>query len=94
MAERIKNGLLAGLGIASLCRKKLHRIYKDLIKEGETAKDESEFLKSHWNKLDAASEKVEDLAIRIIEKANLATQSQIDKLNKKVDKILKEVKSR
>ncbi|MBE0433754.1 hypothetical protein IBX73_09875 [candidate division WOR-3 bacterium] len=94
MTGRIKNGLLAGLGIVSLGRKKFLKIYRELIKEGETAKDESELLKSHWNKLDDASEKVEGLAIRIIEKANLATKSQIDRLNKKVDKLLKEAKSR
>lgn len=94
MAGRIKNGLLAGLGIVSLSRKRFLKMYRELIKEGEAAKDESELLKSHWTMLDDASEKVEGLAIKIIEKANLATKSQIDKLNKKVDKLLKEAKSR
>lgn len=93
MAERIKNGLLVGLGIASLGKKKFLKVYKSLIKEGEAAKSKSEFLKRHWKKLDAASEKVEDLTVRIIEKANFATKTQLDELNKKIDKLLKEVKS-
>ena len=94
MIGRIRNGLLVGLGIASLSKKKFLKVYKSLIKEGEAAKSKSEFLKRHWKKLDAASEKVEDLAVRIIEKANLATKSQIDELNKKIERLLKEAKSR
>lgn len=94
MRERIRDGLLAGLGIVSLRKKEFQKVYQNLIKEGKEARDKSEFLKRHWNRLDTFSEEFEGLVAKIIEKANLVTRTQIDKLNEKIDGLIKETKSR
>jgi len=94
MTNIIKNALLAGLGIASLGRKKFLKVYESLIVEGERAKGEGPLFKSHLPKIELISEKLEDIVAQIMQKANLATRSQIEELNKKIDKLLKEARTR
>uniref|UniRef100_A0A7C4XES0 Phasin family protein n=1 Tax=candidate division WOR-3 bacterium TaxID=2052148 RepID=A0A7C4XES0_UNCW3 len=94
MKGRIRNGILAGLGMVSLSRKKFLKVYQDLIKEGEKARDESEFLKQKWQRLDSWAKEFENLTLKLIERANLATRGQLEKLNEKVDRVIKELKSR
>ncbi len=93
MKEKLRNGLLAGLGVISLGRKRFSRIYRDLIKEGESFKEESEFLKKNLQRFDAFTEGLEKLGRRFAERVNLATKDHLDKISEKIDRILKERKS-
>lgn len=93
MKEKIRNGLLAGLGIISLGKKKFIKVYRDLIKEGESFKEDNEFLKKNWQRFDTLAEKFEEFGTRFAERMNLATKSHLDKISEKIDRFLKETKT-
>jgi len=94
MTGRINNALLAFLGIASFARKKILKLYETFIKEGAEVKEGSEFLKKRWSRIESVSLMMEDLITKAMEKTNIATRNQLDELNKKVDRLLKEAKTR
>ncbi|OPX17705.1 hypothetical protein BXT86_05075 [candidate division WOR-3 bacterium 4484_100] len=91
--RKFTNALLAGLGLAARVRKRFLYIFDELVKEGESVRTQSEFLKHHWTKVNKAQDRFDELCTRIAERANLVTRSQFEQLNKKIDKLLKQKRS-
>lgn len=90
MQTIIKNSLLIGLGIAAIGKKKLTRIYETLKDEGEKFKDEIPLLKKRWQRIEMISNRIDELGQKIIKKLNIATQTELSELSRKVEKILKQ----
>lgn len=94
MKDTLRNGILAGIGFFSIGKKRFLKLYKDLIKEGEITKEESEFLKKNWSKFETLTDRIEKFTGKLIEITNLATRTQIERINERIDKLIKELKSR
>jgi len=95
----IERSLLMGLGVLSLTRKKAEAIVDELVKEGETRRDESRAL---VDKLTAQGEE-ERTALRqlvrgevekVIGPLNLATTADIDALRQQLDEMARTIKSK
>lgn len=94
MADLFEKTLYLGLGIFSMTKERAEEIIDDLVEKGKVSKDESakavrdlmdraEKEKSHFDK--KLNQTVEDT----VKHLHLATQKDIDEINKKLDKLLK-----
>jgi len=109
LKNTINNVWLAGLGVASLAQKETVKAYDSLIKEGKTlekkskktAKNVSGQAERKLNKIRTVANKqfnkVENLfetsIENVLKKFEIPTTKDINSLSKKVDSLVKEIKS-
>ncbi len=97
MLEFFEKAYLAGLGAFSVTKDKAKEIVDELVEKGKiTAEEAPKFLKDVLSK---AEEGKKELELRIqkgtedaLRKLNVASKSEIEALDKKLDLILKELK--
>ncbi len=105
----INNVWLAGLGVASLAQKETYKVYDSLIKEGKTletkskktVKDVSSKAEKRFDNIrkmaDKQFNKVENLfetrIESVLKRLDIPTVKDINGLSKKVDSLVKEIKS-
>ncbi|NOY88357.1 MAG: hypothetical protein GXO93_03060 [FCB group bacterium] len=101
----LKNTILASIGVIQVTKKKAEDIIDDLIKKGELDKsdrkkavmellDKAEKSTSQWKeKISRGATKTQQEFKKVIQGLNLAKQSDLKKLEAKVDKLTKTLKS-
>jgi len=101
----LKNTILASIGVIQVTKKKAEEIIDDLIKKGELNKsdrkkavmellDKAEKSTSQWKeKITQGATKTQQEFKKVIQGLNLAKQSDLKKLETKVDKLTKTLKS-
>jgi len=91
---------LASIGLVTQFQSDFDSKYDELAKDGEAARDRYEatltdIRKKITDRVNTASDEVgsrlEPVVARIIEMTPVATESDIDKLNKKLDKVLAQI---
>ena len=94
MTNFIEKGIYLGLGILSMTKDRAEEIIDDLVEKGKMSKDES--AKAVRDLMDRAEKEKETLEKKIsntvdesVKRMHLATQKDIEELNKKLDKIIK-----
>jgi len=94
MNNLIQKTILAGLGALSLTKEKAEKITKDLIKQGELAKnEEAKFIKDLMEKAKKSQtemeNKINEATNKVLKKINIPTRKEFESLKAKVDKLLK-----
>ncbi|MDH3339407.1 MAG: phasin family protein [Gammaproteobacteria bacterium] len=91
---------LASLGLVTQLQKDLDSKYEELAKDGKKARDRYEATLTDLRKKiaarvasvrDRAGSRIEPVVDRIIEMTPVATEKDINRLNKKLDKVLAQV---
>ncbi|MEW6002089.1 MAG: phasin family protein [Nitrospirota bacterium] len=88
-----RNVLLAGFGV----QEKIKEFIDELVKKGELSESQGAKLVKEWaEKADKSSEQfrksLSDLVASTLDKMNLPTKDDIEKLNKKIDSLSKRLK--
>lgn len=86
----IKNTILFSLGLMNVSKEKAKIICEELIKEGERAKEENEFLKKNWDKVEHFSDNIGEIPKIITKKVFSETIDIIDNLKKRFSDYVKE----
>ena len=92
MKDILKKGVFTGLGLALATKDKLESIVEEVKAESEISEKEGEVL---YNKLfeksaeyrTDAEEFIEKIVNSTVEKLNLATKEDIDKINERLEKL-------
>ena len=89
MIELLKNGILTGIGLASLTKEKIERFGKDLIKQGHLSEKEGKELIHYLEELSEREKnnmdlKVETVIIKILTTFDVARKEDIRKLEKRI----------
>ncbi len=87
--DAFKKVFLAGVGALSLSKAKAKKIVEELIEQGQIRKDEGQHLVEEMlHKADstrtAVEDKVKKNATQAYQKLNLATQKQLEKMEKRI----------
>ena len=98
MSDLLRKGILLGLGAASLTKEKVDKFVNELVDKGDISKDKgSELLQELLNlvkeqegKID---KKINDEVNSLIKKLDLASKSDIKRLEKKIDALMKNINS-
>ncbi|MCD6122426.1 MAG: hypothetical protein J7K04_11365 [Spirochaetales bacterium] len=98
MSDLLRKGILLGLGAASLTKEKVDKFVNELVDKGDISKDKgSELLQELLNlvkeqegKID---KKINDEVNSLIKKLDLASKSDIKRLEKKIDALIKNINS-
>ena len=95
MADIFEKTLYLGLGIVSMTKDKAEEIIKDLVEVGRLSQDESakavrDLMDRAEKEKSAFDAKINEAIENAVKRLHLATQDDIDKLNKKLDKLLKD----
>jgi len=90
MFDLIKKSVLMGLGAITLTKEKVEQIVDELIKKGELTKGErSKAVRDLLTKVQeqekALNEKVNGVVVKTIEKLDLPSRKDIERLEKKID---------
>jgi poly(hydroxyalkanoate) granule-associated protein len=109
LKNTINNVWLAGLGVASLAQKETVKVYDSLIKEGKTLEKKSKkTAKTVSTKAEKRISKVRTVATEqfnkvenlfetriesVLKKLDIPSAKDINSLSKKVDSLVKEIKS-
>ena len=88
IVDMIRNALLAGFGV----QEKVKEIIDDFVKKGELSESQGAKLVKEWTdkvekNTDDVSKSLSDIVSRTLEKMNLPTKGDIDKMNEKVDAV-------
>lgn len=91
--DAVRNALLAGFGV----QEKVKEFIDDLVKKGELSESQAAKLVKEWSEKadktsDQLSKSLSDLVNKTMEKMNLPTREDIEKLNKKVQTLSARVK--
>lgn len=86
----IKNTILFSLGLMNVSKEKARMIYEELVKEGERAKDENEFLKKNWEKVEHFSDNIGEIPKIVTKKIFAETIDIIENLKKRFSDYVKE----
>lgn len=83
--EMVRNSLLAGFGV----QEKVKEFVDDLVKKGELSDSQGAKLIKEWSdKADRSSKEISktfsDVVAKAVERMNLATKADIEKLTKKI----------
>jgi polyhydroxyalkanoate synthesis regulator phasin len=97
MADLFEKGLYMGLGILTVTKEKAEKLIQDLVDKGKLTQDESakaikDLLAKAEEEKKAFGQKVDTALEGAVRKLNLVTQKDIQEINKKLDKILKNLK--
>jgi len=93
MFENLDRLMLAGLGAVSMTRERAEKIFDEYVSRGKAEKDaHAGFVKEVMDTADKTRKDIEKLVSEQVEKTvdklNLATKSDIRRLEEKVDKLL------
>ncbi|MEW6087516.1 MAG: phasin family protein [bacterium] len=88
----VKKLFMAGLGVAALTEEKVSKIVDELVKKGEISEQEGKgAVKSLLSQVEEnkkfVEEKIQEQLEQIFKKAKLATQQDIEKLEKRIEKL-------
>lgn len=91
MLDMIKKTMLAGVGLTLMTKEKIETIASELIKKGQMSEKEgNEFVDELIKKSELAKEaletNIENIVKKLLDKMNLATKDDINKLEKKIEK--------
>jgi len=91
MLDMIKKTMLASVGLTLMTKEKIETIASELIKKGQMSEKEgSEFVDELIKKSEQAKEaletNIENIVKKLLDKMNLATKDDINKLEKKIEK--------
>jgi len=97
MTDLFEKGLYMGLGILTVTKEKAEKLIADLVEKGKLTQDESakaikDLLAKAEEEKNAFAQKVDGAIEAAIRKLNLVTQKDMQEINKKLDKILKNQK--
>ena len=97
MADLFEKGLYAGLGILTVTKEKAEKLIEELVDKGKLTQDESakaikDLLAKAEEEKKAFGQKVDGAIEGAVRKLNLATQKDLQEINKKLDRILKNQK--
>lgn len=95
MADIFEKTLYLGLGIVSMTKDKAEEIIKDLVEKGKMSEDESakavrDLMDRAEKEKSAFEAKVNEAIENAVKRLHLATQDDIEKLDKKLDKLMKD----
>ncbi|RKX80856.1 MAG: hypothetical protein DRP57_12560 [Spirochaetes bacterium] len=98
MSDLLRKGIFLGLGAASLTKEKVENLVNELVDKGDISKDKgSELLQELLNlvkeqegKID---KKINEEMNSLIKKLDLASKSDIKRLEKKIDALMKNINS-
>jgi polyhydroxyalkanoate synthesis regulator phasin len=95
MFESINRVVLAGLGALSMSRERAEKIFDEYVRRGQAEKaDRSGFVKDLMDSAEKARKDLEDLVAKQVRQAlaalNVATREDIERLEAKVDELLKQ----
>ncbi|MBN2201624.1 hypothetical protein JW777_06720 [bacterium] len=99
MTDFFEKAYLAGLGAWSVTKEKAKEIVDDLVEKGKITADEApKILKELVSKAEeskkALEERVEKGVENTVNRLNLATKSDVQRVEEKLDLILKELKKK
>ena len=97
MLDLIKKTLFTGVGLAAMTADKIEELARELVQKGELSEKDgrelvddllkrSEEARKEWEK------RIKGLVQEIIEKANLATQEEVENLAARIERLEKEGK--
>ncbi len=89
-----RNALLAGLGV----QEKVKEFIDELVKKGELSDSQGSKLIKEWTeKADKSTEEItktfSEIISKTLDKMNLPSREEIEKINKKLDSLSKRIKS-
>lgn len=89
MIEELKKALLASVGATVATKEKLESVFNELVERGKLSKDEAqkmldELSKDSKKEYEAAKENIQCSMESLINKANVASQQQLEALEKRV----------
>jgi len=96
MLEITRKLLLASVGAVELTKEKVEGIIQELIKKGEVAKEEGmglieEILRRKEESKKALENKIETEITKVMEKLNIPTKKEIQKLREKIEILTKNI---
>uniref|UniRef100_A0A7C4Y4M4 Uncharacterized protein n=1 Tax=candidate division WOR-3 bacterium TaxID=2052148 RepID=A0A7C4Y4M4_UNCW3 len=83
----IKNTILLSLGLMNVSKEKAKSIYEELLKEGEKKKEESDFLKKNWERIEHLEDNICEIPKLITKKVFIETTNIIDAFKKRLKDI-------
>jgi polyhydroxyalkanoate synthesis regulator phasin len=94
MSNILEKGIYLGLGILSMTKERAEEIIDDLVEKGKVSKDESakavrDLMDRVEKEKDTLEKKINHMVEETVKHMHLATQHDIEELNKKLDKVLK-----
>jgi len=89
MIEEFKKALLASVGATVATKEKLESVFNDLVKKGKLSKDEAQQMledlsKDSKKEYEAAKDNIQCSIQSLINKANFASQQNLEALEKRV----------
>jgi polyhydroxyalkanoate synthesis regulator phasin len=95
MLETLDKLMLAGLGALSMTRERAEKIFDEYVAHGQAARESrSGFVKELMDNVEQRRKDLEKLVAEQVQKAvaklELATQDDVTRLEKKLDKLLKQ----
>lgn len=95
MLDLFKKAVLMGLGVITLTKEKVEQIVDELIKKGELKEDERskavhDLLAKIEEQEKVLSEKVGSIVKNTLEKLDIPSRKDIEKLEKKIDELKKQ----
>lgn len=97
MAEFFRKSILAGIGLITEGSEKMKELVDDLVKKGEVSRKDGEklledLLKRGEEARKGLSKRLSKGAENILDKADIATKEDIEKLNKRIAALEKKLK--
>ena len=90
MLHFTKKLMLMGLGLVATSQKKAEELKKELIKEGNLSEKEgAKFVKDILSRSREEQENLAKIIEKMFKKMNIATLKDIERVEKKIDKLLK-----
>jgi polyhydroxyalkanoate synthesis regulator phasin len=91
MLDIIKKTMLAGVGLTLMTKEKIEKIASELIEKGQMSEKEGkEFIDELIKKTEQTKKElettIENILKKLLDKMNLATKDDINKLEKKIQK--------
>ena len=92
MLDIIKKSLYLGLGVASFTKERVESVVDELIEKGQLSKDEkSKAIKDIFDKIEKeekeVQKKIHKVVKEVLDKVGVATQKDIENLQKRIKKL-------
>jgi polyhydroxyalkanoate synthesis regulator phasin len=92
MLDIIKKSLYLGLGVASVTKEHAESLVDELIEKGQLSKDEkSKAIKDIFDKIEKeekeVQKKIQKVVKEVLDKVGVATQKDIENLQKRIKKL-------
>ena len=92
MLDIIKKSLYLGLGVASFTKERAESMVDELIEKGQLSKDEkSKAIKDIFDKIEKeekeVQKKIQKVVKEVLDKVGVATQKDIENLQKRIKKL-------